>query len=856
MVKKEVLLTIGILLMFYFSIYYINFTIAITVPANTTIDLSATGDWFVNIPEGIVYDGNNNLVYIVGQGGEFGVYNRTSNISINLNETDTGNFIGSANILRITYDSNADLVYLGGGIVTPGRVVFAVYNRTSDVTENLNSTDSGGWFADDQLQGIAYDSNNDLVYIGPTNSKFGVYNRTSNISTDLSTTDAGDWLTPSHIQGLVYDNNNDLVYVSASSGKFGVYNRTSNVLTDLSATDTGDWMGTSTVAPMTYDSNNDLVYIGVGSGKFGVYNRTSNVLTDLSATDTGDWIGTSGVAGLVYDSSNDLLYMGISGGKFGVYNRTSNISTDLSATDTSDFIGTSGVNRVAYDNSTNLIYLLIRDSKFGVYSLKLFEEDFPEINFVNLTTNTSNLTQTFIEANVTVNDASLDTITIYLYNSTSLVNSSISSTSPLFVNFTNLSDGTYYLNATANDSRNLENSTETRTIILDTTPPSANFVSPTTSSGAISNSTILANITSSDSLLGLDTIIVYLYNSTSLVQSNTSSISPLFVNFTNLTEGNYTLNATTNDTLNNQNSTETRNITLDTTAPIATLTCSPSTVTAGNTVTCNCSGTDSGSGVQLISYTENPSTSSLGTFTTSCTVTDNAGNSGNTTAQYVVESASSGGGSTTPTTTQTTQQTNIIIKITPETGVTIGNFDEDLGIKEIQIEVNNETQNVKITILKYDGKPEEVTKEKTGNVYKYLEIKTENLEDKLEKAIVTIQVEKSWISNNSLNKEDVALFKFDNNSEEWEELPTNFTDEDNIYYFYNTELDSFSFFVIGEKPSIMENIISGIIDSHEKASETIFGLIVWWLVVLIFVVAVSLVLIITIDLIKREWKAR
>ena len=143
-------------------------------------------------------------------------------------------------------------------------------------------------------------------------------------------------------------------------------------------------------------------------------------------------------------------------------------------------------------------------------------------------------------------------------------------------------------------------------------------------------------------------------------------------------------------------------------------------------------------------------------------------------------------------------------KITPGKVSIMKNFDKDIGIKEIQIEVNNPAQNVKITVRKYDSKPANVSVEKSGKVYKYLQIKTENLEDKLDKAIVTIEVEKNWTANNSITKENVTLFKFNENLKKWDELITNYTEEDLDNYYYDVELTSFSYFAISEK-----SIISG-----------------------------------------------
>ena len=95
----------------------------------------------------------------------------------------------------------------------------------------------------------------------------------------------------------------------------------------------------------------------------------------------------------------------------------------------------------------------------------------PTISFDNSTpTNGTKQNKTFIEGNATASDnLNLSTIIIYLYNESGLINSIIcntSSISPCVFNFTDLTNGTYYLNATANDSAGNENKTETRTIYI------------------------------------------------------------------------------------------------------------------------------------------------------------------------------------------------------------------------------------------------------------------------------------------------------------------------------------------------------------------------------------------------------
>jgi len=168
--------------------------------------------------------------------------------------------------------------------------------------------------------------------------------------------------------------------------------------------------------------------------------------------------------------------------------------------------------------------------------------------------------------------------------------------------------------------------------------------------------------------------------------------------------------------------------------------------------------------------------------------------------------------------------------ISPGIPVIMRDFDSEIGIKQIQIEVHTEAQDVKITVTKHDTKPADVSVEKSGKVYKYLQVETENLEDKLEKAVITIQVNKSWVSNNSLEEDDIALFKFNESEEEWDELTTTSTGEDAIYYYYEVELDEFSYFAISEKAVVgEEELILGV----EKSK--------LWLWILVAVVIIAII---------------
>jgi len=55
-------------------------------------------------------------------------------------------------------------------------------------------------------------------------------------------------------------------------------------------------------------------------------------------------------------------------------------------------------------------------------------------------------------------------------------------------------------------------------------------------------------------------------------------------------------------------------------------------------------------------------------------------------------------------------------------------------------------------------------------------------------------VEKSWLTENSLTKNDVALFHYDN---EWSKLTTIVGEDDGTYVHYTASTPGFSYFVIG-----------------------------------------------------------
>lgn len=146
----------------------------------------------------------------------------------------------------------------------------------------------------------------------------------------------------------------------------------------------------------------------------------------------------------------------------------------------------------------------------GSYSLKIIASDMlenssnssliyftldstaPIIYYTNGTesNNTYFKNRDWIFINVSASDSNFANITFYLYNSSfGLINSALYNDPTRGVNFTNLSEGTYYYNVTTLDKALNQNKTETRKLTLDSSKPS---IAGVASSGIISSRATLS----------------------------------------------------------------------------------------------------------------------------------------------------------------------------------------------------------------------------------------------------------------------------------------------------------------------------------------------------------------------------
>ena len=427
-----------------------------------------------------------------------------------------------------------------------------LYNANNNSLENLNvsSNPEYGIY-------LSYSSNNTIIDSYTDNNHRGLYIEygSENIINNLSASNN------SYGIYIDYSSNNTIINSSANNNDYGIKLRNNgnntvdncyannNVVYGIHLQDSA----ANTIKNSYMENNNYGIYIdGTKSNNSLIYNNFFNSTQNYAAeTTTNSWNTTK-------TSGTNIVGSIFLGGNY--WANSSGIGHSDNCTDADG------------DRLCDLTYNL-STGNIDYLPLTYPDTTFPTINFTWPTTATGNYSQNWIAANVTANDTYLSAIVIYLYNTTQGLNqSNVSTTSPFFINFTSLQDGTYYLNATANDTTNNKNSTETRIITLDTIEPSWNN-NQTNATLMKINGNATFNITVTDNGTGLN-YYIFSWNGTGIWDNATKgrisgNSTKLVINkSTNLSQGN-TIGYRwyVNDTVNNLNKSLLRTFTVANTPP-------------------------------------------------------------------------------------------------------------------------------------------------------------------------------------------------------------------------------------------------------------------------------------------------
>ncbi len=238
-------------------------------------------------------------------------------------------------------------------------------------------------------------------------------------------------------------------------------------------------------------------------------------------------------------------------------------------------------------------------------NITIVSVDLPTINYDSSTTVSGNYSQSYIIANVSASETNFANLTVYLYNSSGIYNYSNSSSSEHYVLFSNLPDGTYYLNATTENIFGIENNVATRTITLDTLAPSLEIISPIDNYN-VSSSSLNFTFTSTESSTTNCSIYSDQEGSISYIlrDSNSSITSGITttLSISSLGEREHNWYITCTDVVGNTNTSITRKFTVDNGPPTIVLSSPVENSSAGSLVYIYTEISDSLNSVDQASY--------------------------------------------------------------------------------------------------------------------------------------------------------------------------------------------------------------------------------------------------------------
>ncbi len=537
------------------------------------------------------------------------------------------------------------------------------YNISVNVNDTVNNRNNSARFT------VRFDNTKPIVFNGNISSPAAGTNYTgSNLLLNVSIVDVTSSV------GVVYFNvtnatgEQNATFTAVREGTanaFKTYLNTtafadSNYTITVWANDTaGNLNNSARLIDVRFDNTKPIVFNGNISSPVIETNYTgaNNLLLNVSIVDVTSSVGvvyfnvtnSTGIQNATFTAVREgtanafKTYLNTTGFASGIYNVT------VWANDTAGNLNNSAlISNIRLDNTVPIVFT-------QNISSPLFAE--------------GNYSGTNLKLNVSVVDALVEVQVVYfnITNATGEQNATFTATREsgarayiTYLNTTGFADSNYTITVWANDTvGNLNNSASFKVRFDNTKPIVFNGNISLPLSGTNHTGTKIFNVSLLDALTGIQVVYFNVTNGTggqnatyTATREGTTTKYSVSVNTAEMKDGNYTVTAFVNDTAGNlNNSAATTSILFDNTAPAVSVSCSPATVTAGDTITCTCARSDATSGINSnsISFVANPSTSSTGTFTSQCTLSDLAGNSASASTTYRVESGgsgtSSGGGS-------------------------------------------------------------------------------------------------------------------------------------------------------------------------------------------------------------------
>ena len=171
----------------------------------------------------------------------------------------------------------------------------------------------------------------------------------------------------------------------------------------------------------------------------------------------------------------------------------------------------------------------------------------------------------------------------------------------------------------------------------------------------------------------------------------------------------------------------------------------------------------------------------------------------------VGSSSSSPSGGTTSTTTTTTTYTKTWGELSAGETATLAidqSTYDGVPFTGLEFKTLNDLEDPQIKVRALTSAPSS-TGAITYTAYKYIQLVETNMGDEdLESTKVSFSVPKSWLSDNGVSKDNIALFRYQDDI--WTEQDTQLTSEDSEKAYYVSNTEGFSYFAIGQRAEEQE----------------------------------------------------
>lgn len=122
----------------------------------------------------------------------------------------------------------------------------------------------------------------------------------------------------------------------------------------------------------------------------------------------------------------------------------------------------------------------------------------------------------------------------------------------------------------------------------------------------------------------------------------------------------------------------------------------------------------------------------------------------------------------------------------------------NIAITKVTVSANKDLSNTELKVSSLKENP--VSYEAGEKTYQYLEIGKKNIKDEdFDESKIRFRVQNNWLSENNLNKDDIALYKYEES--EWNMLETKQIAGNGGYSNYEAITSGFSYFAIASKSS-------------------------------------------------------